>query len=72
MIEEIHLFGVFMPAPLLWALVAAAIAFPLRRIVERVPVLNWHPHLADLTLFMLLWVAIALLADRYGGLLEVM
>lgn len=72
MIDEIHLFGVFIPAPLLWAVIAAAITFPLGKIVERVPVLNWHPHLADLTLFMLLWWAVASFADHHGGFLEVL
>src|SRR5690606_26543445 len=61
MIEEVHLLGVYMPAALLWAVLAAVLVYLLRVPIQRLPGysllwrLLWHPSLLELALFVLLW-----------------
>jgi hypothetical protein len=57
MIEEIRIFGIYMPAGLLWAVIAAAVTFFVRGWVYRLPL--------ELAIFVLLWWGIAMLADAY-------
>lgn len=65
MIEEIHIFGIYMPSALAWAVVALAVTFLLRGVLQRLPlrVLLWQPALIELATFFLLWWGIARLAD---------
>lgn len=67
MIEEIHIFGVFMPAGLLWAVVALVITSLLRGPLLRLPLqaILWQPALIELAIFLLLWWGIARLADAF-------
>jgi hypothetical protein len=67
MIEEIRIFGIYMPAGLLWAVIAAAVTFFVRGWVYRLPLhlILWHPALIELAIFVLLWWGIAMLADAY-------
>ena len=69
MIEEIHLFGVYMPAALFWAVAAVVLVYLLRAPVQHLPGfrlllrLLWHPSLLDLALFVLLWWGLSASAD---------
>ncbi|AOI59169.1 DUF1656 domain-containing protein [Burkholderia diffusa] len=65
MIEEIHIFGIYMPSALAWAVVALAVTFLLRGVLQRLPlrVLLWQPALLELATFFLLWWGFARLAD---------
>lgn len=65
MIEEIQIFGVYVPAALVWAALAAFFATLLRPWVHRFPFhrINWHPGLLDLALFVVLWWSLTALAD---------
>jgi hypothetical protein len=65
MIEEIRVFGVYMPAALCWAALALAATAILRRPLLRYAFgrLLWHPALLELATFFLLWWGIAHLAD---------
>ncbi|MBN3789581.1 DUF1656 domain-containing protein [Burkholderia sp. Ac-20353] len=67
MIEEIHIFGIYMPSALIWAAIALLITFLLRDTLLRLPlrVLLWQPALLELATFFLLWWGIAHLADAY-------
>ena len=67
MIEELHLFGVFVPAALMWAVMAAFLAFLVHRQTQRLPLERWlwQPGLFDLAVFLLLWWGLATLADRF-------
>lgn len=67
MIEEVHLLGVYMPAALLWAVLAAVLVYLLRVPIQRLPVyrLVWHPGLLELALFVLLWWGLSALADLF-------
>lgn len=66
MIEEVHLWGVYMPAALAWGVLAAVLVHALRALLRRLPLerLLWHPSLAELALFFLLWWGLGALADR--------
>lgn len=67
MIEEIHIFGIYMPAALAWGIVAAVLVYLLRPALQRLPVdrLLWHPALLELALFVLLWWGLGALADAF-------
>ncbi|WP_206995369.1 DUF1656 domain-containing protein [Trinickia mobilis] len=67
MIEEIRLFGVYMPSALFWAAIALAVTFLLRGVLLRFPLrqLLWHPALIDLAAFFLLWWGITRFADAF-------
>jgi hypothetical protein len=67
MIEELHIFGIYMPAALVWAVLAVILTFLLRGLVLRLPlhVILWHPALLDLTLFLLIWLGFATFADDF-------
>lgn len=65
MIEEIHLFGVYIPAALVWAVTAAVLVYFIRAPLQRLPAerLLWHPSLLELLLFVVLWWGLGALAD---------
>ncbi|CAN5618882.1 hypothetical protein BH10PSE14_BH10PSE14_33070 [soil metagenome] len=67
MIEELHLFGIYMPAALVWAVVAGVLAYFLRNLLRRLPLyqLLWHPGVLELAMFATLWWALTLLADNF-------
>jgi hypothetical protein len=67
MIEEIRIFGVYLPAGLAWAVLSLAITSLLRTPLLRLPLRTvlWQPALAELALFLLLWWGISHLADAY-------
>jgi hypothetical protein len=67
MIEELHLFGVYMPAALVWAVIAGILAYLLRNLLQRLPLyhLLWHPGVLELALFMALWWGLTVLADNF-------
>ncbi len=65
MIEEIHIFGIYMPAALFWAVLAVVITFLLRDLLLRLPLhrLLWHAALLELAVFVLIWWALVRLGD---------
>lgn len=67
MIEELHIFGIYMPAALVWAVIAGILAYLLRNLLQRLPLrhLLWHPGLLELALFASLWWGLAVLADDF-------
>jgi protein AaeX len=67
MVEEIHIFGVYMPSALVWAVVALVITSLVRGPLLRLPLhaILWQPALIELAIFLLLWWGIARLADDY-------
>ncbi|AJR26876.1 MULTISPECIES: DUF1656 domain-containing protein [unclassified Sphingobium] len=67
MIEEIHLLGVYMPAALLWGVLAIVLVYLLRAPLQRLPFyrLLWHPSLLELALFILFWWGLSTLADAF-------
>jgi len=67
MIEEIRIFGVYMPAGLLWAALAMIVTFFVRDWLNRLPLhlVLWQPALIEMAVFVLLWWGIASLADAY-------
>jgi hypothetical protein len=67
MVEEIHIFGVYMPSALVWAVVALVITSLVRGPLLRLPLhaTLWQPALIELAIFLLLWWGIARLADSF-------
>jgi hypothetical protein len=67
MIEEVNLFGVYMPAALFWAVVALFTTFLCRGLLLRTPLrsLILRPALIDLAIFFLIWRGMASLADAF-------
>lgn len=67
MIEEVAILGVYMPAALVWATIAALLAYGLRDLLQRLPIYNilWHPSLLELALFATLWWGLTVLADKF-------
>lgn len=67
MLEEVHVFGVYVPAALLWAVIAGVSAHMLRGLFQRWawfklfgPAGVW-----ELALFALLWLGLTLGADAF-------
>lgn len=66
MIEELNLFDVYVPAALMWAVLAAALAPMLQALLRRhVSAVLPRAGLVDLGLFFILWWAIASAADHW-------
>ncbi len=68
MIGEFNIAGVFVPALLIWALVAIAIGILVRRLLALTGFyrLVWHKGLFDIALFFILWALVAGAVNRYG------
>jgi hypothetical protein len=66
-IEEVHIFGVYMPASLAWAVLAAVLTFLVRGRLHRLPLISflWVPALLEFAIFMLLWWGIACITDAF-------
>jgi hypothetical protein len=67
MIEELNLFGVYTPAALVWAVLAAILAYGLRNLLlrSRLASLLLQPALIELAAFALLWWGLTALADAF-------
>ncbi|MET4898315.1 DUF1656 domain-containing protein [Sphingomonadaceae bacterium jetA1] len=67
MIEELHILGVYVPAALAWAVLAAVLVYLLRPLLQRLPIIRilWHPSLVELGLFVLLWWGLSAFADAF-------
>lgn len=67
MIEEINILGVYIPAALLWGVLAAVLIYLVRAPLQRMPVYRalWHPSLLELACFVLLWWGLSVLADMF-------
>lgn len=67
MIDEVQIFGVYAPAALAWATLAALLAYYARRFLHGLPLhkLNWHPGLLDIALFAAFWWGLSTLADAH-------
>ena len=67
MIEELNLFGVYTPAALAWAVLAAILAYGLRNLLlrSRLASLLLQPALIELAAFALLWWGLTALADAF-------
>jgi hypothetical protein len=67
MIGEIHILGLYAPAPLVSAIAAGLLIFLVRQLFLRVGVYRhvWHPGLFDLALFVVLWTATSGLVDHF-------
>ncbi len=65
MIEELNLFGVYAPAALVWAVIAAILAYLLRNLLlrSRLAGLLLQPALLELAAFALFWGGLTALAD---------
>jgi hypothetical protein len=68
MIGEFSIAGVFVPALLVWAVIAMALGALARRVLRLIGFyrLVWHRGLFDLALFFILWGLVAGLVNRYG------
>jgi hypothetical protein len=66
---EIDIGGVFLPALLVWAVVALGLGAILRRVLTWIGAyrLVWHPALFDMAVFVVLVGVVAALAGRYHG-----
>ena len=65
MIEELNVLGVYLPAALVWGVLAAVLVYLARGGLQRLPVyqLLWHPSLLELAFFIVLWWSLSALAD---------
>jgi hypothetical protein len=66
-IEELNLFGVYTPTALVWAVLAAGLAYLLRNLLlrSRLAGLLLQPALLELTAFALFWWGLTALADTF-------
>lgn len=67
MLEELRVFGVYVPAALVWAVLAGVSAHLLRGWLQR---FSWsnvlgHPGVLEIALFVLLWWGLAAGADTF-------
>lgn len=67
MIEELDLLGVYVPAALVWAVLAALLIWLLRPLLHRLPLtrLVWHTGLIEFALFIAVWWSCSALADSF-------
>jgi hypothetical protein len=58
---EINIGGVYVPAPLVWAVAAFVLSILIERVLSRTSlyVLVWHRALFELAVFVILWGAIS-------------
>jgi hypothetical protein len=66
-IEELNLFGVYAPAAMVWAILAAVLAYGLRNVLLRSPLaaLLVQPALIELAAFALIWWGLTVSADAF-------
>lgn len=66
MIEELHIFGVYVPAALIWCMTAIFLTFLIRRPLQPLPLhqVLWHPALLEIALFLIMWVMIVWAGDH--------
>ena len=67
MLEEMHLFGVYLPSALVWAVLAGVCAHLLRGLFQR---WSWtrvfgHAGVMELALFAMLWWGLSVGADTF-------
>jgi hypothetical protein len=64
LMQEVNLSGVFLPAALVWAGIAAVLSSLISRALSRMGfyALVWHRALFDAALFVLLWGAVSAVA----------
>ncbi len=64
MIDELNIFGVYMPAALVWAILGGILAYITRTALQRLPLDRylWQAGLLDVALFFLLWWSVSTLA----------
>ena len=67
MIEDVNVFGGFVSAAFLSAVIAGILFFSLRPLLHRFAVdrILWQPVLLDLTFLLFLWWVISVLADQF-------
>jgi hypothetical protein len=67
MIEELDLFGVYLPAAMVWAVAAAVLAYLLRNLLlrSRLATLLLQPALIELAAFAGFWWGLTVLADTF-------
>ncbi len=65
MIDELDVFGTYMPAALVWAIIGGILAYITRLALQRLPLERflWQTGLLDLALFFLFWWGVSALAD---------
>jgi hypothetical protein len=68
MIGEINIAGVFVPALVLWGLVAMGLGAIVRQVLTSTGFyrLVWHRGLFDIALFFILWGLVVALVIRFG------
>jgi hypothetical protein len=68
MIGEFDVGGVFVPALVLWGMIAIGVNLVLRRVLSVFGFyrLVWHRGLFDLALLVILWALVTAVADRLG------
>lgn len=66
MIEELHLSGVYMPAALVWAVLAGLLTYSLRNLLQHIRISQflWHPGILELAVFATLWWLLTFLGDH--------
>ena len=67
MIEQLNIFGGFVSTGLASAVGAGILTFLLHFLLQRLPLdrFLWQPILLDLTLFLVLWWGLSLLANHF-------
>ena len=67
MIDEIDVFGIYVPAALAWGVLAAILVYLVRAPIQRLPAYRmlWHPSLLELAAFVVLWWGLSALADTF-------
>lgn len=65
MIEELHIFGIYVPAALAWAVLAGLMTSLGRPALQRLPLQRviWSPALFELSVFAVLWWGLTRLGD---------
>lgn len=68
MIGEIDVAGVFIPALVIWALVAMVLGIVVRQVLTATGFyrLVWHRGLFELALFFILWGLVVVFVNRFG------
>ena len=72
MIAEFNVYGVYVPALLIFAMIAFSLALAVRRVLDAADLYRfvWHRPLFDLALFVILFGAVTALAEPAIGVLR--